>query len=527
MKAILLIYIFILSSSVAFAENNDIAARSDLADEAAAPTAAAEIITEIASLPDVSAEPAQDIFPLSEAEGKASAESTSSPDTVPEKDREIILALESEDVIVNDSLTKIYSRPFLYKETTYVPFRIIAEALGTQVEYDNETRSVYAAGGQYQYSVPIDSDKVFVFNDTLFVPLREMCTELGFEVFWNSGLIIVSKNGTAPSEKEVREYKRRLSYEGYRDKYYVPAHIVDPYKTYSYDQMREDVVYLSRAYPDIIKVFSIGVSTEGRDMIAFTLGTGKKRVVMCASMHAREYIATNYIMHMADSYAFAYVNRESFDKYNVKELLDKVAIVIIPMVNPDGISLAQFGLDASQNREYLSELKTNSYGYRGWKANTNGVDLNGNFDLMWQEKGKPSYEGWAGPYAASEAETQAMQKYISDNDFEIFASLHTQGQVVYWMDPNCDQSLVGICKPHVDRLCKEIGFLEMPSDGVVGKSGFMTDYVRHNKRKMAMTIELCPFVGNYPYPESDFDTVERPVKNLGLILADIALKIIY
>ena len=493
------------------------------ADSTSAPDAADTLTADSTSAPDAADALTSDSTSAPDAADSLTSDSTSAPDA----EREIVLALESEDVLVNGTLTKIYSRPFLYKEKTYVPFRIIAEALGEIVEYDNASRSVHSGSGKNRYTVSIDSDGVFVFNDTLFVPLREMCTDMGFSVFWDTGLICISESGTEPEQREVKEFKRLLSYKGYRDKYYVPAHIVDPYKTYSYDRMIGDIVYLSRAYPEIIDTFSIGTSAEGRDLIGFTLGTGKKRVIMCASMHAREYIATNFIMNMADKYAYAYVYGETFDNYNVRELLDKVTLVIIPMVNPDGINLAQFGLDAAQNKEYLSRLKTNAYGYRGWKANVNGVDLNGNFDLMWHEKGTPSFQGWAGPYAASEPETQAMQNFIINSDFEIFASLHTQGQVVYWMDPNCDQSLVSICKPHVDRLCKEIGFMEMPSDGTIGYSGFMTDYIRYNKKKMAMTIELCPYVGDYPYPESDFDTVERPVKNLGLILADIALKLRY
>jgi g-D-glutamyl-meso-diaminopimelate peptidase len=240
-------------------------------------------------------------------------------------------------------------------------------------------------------------------------------------------------------------------------------------------------------------------------------------------MHAREYIATNFLMYLTDTYALNYVNDVSRDGYSFRNALDNVSFLIIPMVNPDGINLVQNGFDSTLDPEYVKSMYTNSYGSRGWKATATGVDLNNNFDLLWTPKGSaPAYAGYGGPYAASEPETRAMQNVIDNTDFKAFVSFHTQGQVVYWMDPNCNQELVEKFKPLADRICEETGFTEMPSDGTYGSSGYMTDYVRYYKEKPAMTIEMCPYIGDYPYPESDFDSVAYPLRNIGLILADLS-----
>ena len=37
-----------------------------------------------------------------------------------------------------------------------------------------------------------------------------------------------------------------------------------------------------------------------------------------------------------------------------------------------------------------------------------------------------------------------------------------------------------------------------------------------------MTIELCEYVGKYPYPEYDFDNGRGPIDKIGVILADIS-----
>ena len=437
---------------------------------------------------------------------------------------EIMLALETDLMIKNGAVSRTWARPFLYHGTTYAPLNIIADALAAEMWIDESENMVKAAKGWHTFAISLDSEDLKVYGDIMFVPLRSMCTDLGCFVFWDSGLISISSEEKQYTPEQVAELKQKLNYVGYNDKYYVPKNIVNPYVTYTYDQMLEDVDYLANAYPELIKPYSLGKSSEGREIIAFDLGKGSKKVVMCAAMHAREHIVTNFIMYMADSYALGYENSETRDNYNIRALLDNVTLTIIPMVNPDGINLVQHGYESTKDPEYVSGMKTNSYGYKGWKANINGVDLNNNFDYLWHPKGsQPSYAGYGGPYAASEAETQVMRKFIDETDFDIFASLHTQGQVVYWMDPNCDQSLKTKFKPLVDRICYETGFTEMPSDGTIGLSGYMTDYIRGCKQKMAMTIELCPYIGPYPYPESDFDKVAYPVRNLGLILADICL----
>ena len=436
----------------------------------------------------------------------------------------IVYAVESPLMAVDGVVMNMWDRPYVYNDTTYIPVRNTAECLGGEVGYDGNTRMITVTYKQNGYVISADDPRVHIIEGVSFLPLRDMCNYLGVTVSWYDGIITLSDDGYFLTDDQVADYKAKLEYQGFVDEYFQPRTVVNPRVKYTYEQMNEDVTLLSRMYPEIVYgVHSIGKSTEGRDLTAFYLGKGTRTIVMCASMHARECIATNFLMYMVDSYANCYVNNVNRDGYNIREILDNYRFLIVPMVNPDGINIVQNGFDSAQNSEYLKSLPVNGYGSSGWKATANGVDLNNNFDLMWRAKGSgPSYAGYAGPYAASEPETRAMQDLINDTDFVIFASLHTQGQVVYWMDPNCNQALAEKHSALVSRICDEIGFEKMPSDGTIGYSGYMTDYIRYYKEAMAMTIELCPYIGDYPYPESDFDTVAYPVRNLGLILADVA-----
>ncbi len=435
----------------------------------------------------------------------------------------LVYAVGSQLMCRNDEVINMWDRPFIYNETTFVPLRNVVENIGGKADYDDFSHTISASYNGKTYMISANDERIRIFDGVSFVPMRELCETLGLSVGWNSGIVMICDGDSAVSDEAAAQYKTLLEYTGYKDEYFTPRRVVNPYVTYSYEQMNADVNLLQKMYPDLISVYSIGKTTEGRDITAFTLGKGDRKIILCGAMHAREYIAAVFLMYMADNYALAYINNDTSDGYSFRDALDSVQFIIIPMVNPDGINLVQNGYDSTQNPDYLRSLPTNDFSFRGWKATANGVDLNNNFDILWRLKGSgPSYAGYGGDYAASEPETRAMQDLINNTDFEIFASFHSQGQVIYWMDPNCNQDLVEKFSPYVDRICRETGFDKMPSDGEVGYSGYMTDYVRYFKEKMALTIEMCPYIGDYPYPQSDFDAAAYPLRNIGLILADIS-----
>jgi g-D-glutamyl-meso-diaminopimelate peptidase len=59
----------------------------------------------------------------------------------------------------------------------------------------------------------------------------------------------------------------------------------------------------------------------------------------------------------------------------------------MPMVNPDGVDLVLNGLDRS-NPYYNDLIKWNNGSTdfsKTWNANIRGVDLNHNYDAMWQK----------------------------------------------------------------------------------------------------------------------------------------------
>jgi hypothetical protein len=121
----------------------------------------------------------------------------------------------------------------------------------------------------------------------------------------------------------------------------VPA--VDPpephfNRLYDYEEITGLLRGYTRAYPDWVELESIGKSAEGRDMWLLTVNnpaTGddlsKPALYIDGNIHANEVQGAETALYTVD---FVLENYGRLDR--VTELLDRAAIYVIPMVNPDG-----------------------------------------------------------------------------------------------------------------------------------------------------------------------------------------------
>ncbi len=309
-----------------------------------------------------------------------------------------------------------------------------------------------------------------------------------------------------------------------------PADIVNPYVPYTHQQMMGESTKLAESYPDLISLDSIGSSVEGRDLLLIKLGKGDKKIMLCGAHHAREYITSAYLMKMAEEYAKAYVSSGTYGKYPVKDLLDKVTLYIVPMVNPDGVNLVNNGLEAVEDQEAVAAMAMVKATYREWKANINGIDLNRQYPAHWEEKydniGLPASENYKGAASATEPEVQAMMKLTRAADFTLTASFHTKGNAIYWADRGTAKKIKGV-EAMAKRLSKLTGYKRMPiseKPSVYG-AGY-ENWFRLEFGRPSFCIELTPSnKTDMPHDDKKFDSlVWDKAKYIGLFLADEALK---
>lgn len=441
---------------------------------------------------------------------------------------DLTMAINAETMFVN-GIPKQSTPPILVLGKTYVNLYAVAPLLGMNVSWVEAERGFFRVTGN---GISVDFNLIyrwddlsclphqyFIKDDTVYVSLREL-TELAEEtITYIDGLISVgtpaqnraeffTQIDTAPGDDYV--YKT----------YPAPAeYTINPYRAYSYEMMLEDTERLQKMYPDLIRTSSIGQSVEGRDLLLIEFGRGDNRIFVNGTHHAREYITATYLMYAIDRYAYAYRTDSLWGQYSPKAILDHVTFCIVPMVNPDGVNLVQNGIGATQHAEELSRMKIYEgakYGYSAWKANIRGVDLNRNYSLFWDPENNTNprgSNGFQGDAPYTEPEVIAISDYVDQNPFDAYVAFHTQGQVFYWADDPINPT-------HLDSLiARDTGFKKIVEDGS-SNNGTFFNYVYYKYQKPTLTVELCPYAGNYPYPDRDFDTVWNPAKNVLLLVAN-------
>lgn len=195
---------------------------------------------------------------------------------------------------------------------------------------------------------------------------------------------------------------------------------------------------------------AIAVTADQRNVYEVIIGNpdAGKQIVIQAGIHAREYMTVLLVMQQLEFY-LAYGEEGTYHGTSVAELFDKACIHLVPMMNPDGISISQQGFDGIKDgaikekvRQWYERDKAaglTSYSLadymRYWKANANGVDLNRNFDYGFEEyKGAaaPGAQKYKGTAAASEAESAALVKLTEEVNPVLAISYHATGSVIYW-----------------------------------------------------------------------------------------------
>lgn len=208
---------------------------------------------------------------------------------------------------------------------------------------------------------------------------------------------------------------------------------------YTYDDMESDLLRISEALPGRTQLSSLGETFDGRKLYDLVIGDpdAPVKIMFNASIHAREYLTTQLLMLQTVDFLRAYADDPS--------LLKDTNIHVIPMVNPDGVSISQMGMDGLRTekaRESVREIaKLDGAGdmgsyLRAWKSNAQGVDINRNFDALWEQYndhlGHPSADHYKGESVGCVPESKALIDLTKTCAFARTVSYHTQGGVIYW-----------------------------------------------------------------------------------------------
>ncbi|MFD1885133.1 M14 family zinc carboxypeptidase [Paenibacillus wenxiniae] len=299
--------------------------------------------------------------------------------------------------------------------------------------------------------------------------------------------------------------------------------IVDATATYTYERMTKDIGTLAATYPDIITYRSIGKTKYGRDIWAVGLGKGTATIFINGSHHAREWLTTTLNMTMIEQYAAAYTANRTYEGYPARTTLDKTTIWFVPMVNPDGVTLQQFGLSAFPASVHTALIRMNggSTNFKRWKANPQGIDPNRQYDSYWATlEANIAYPFWRnhkGTAPVQTPENQALVRFTREIDPEIAVSYHSAGRIIYWSFHTLPANL-----PRDKRLANTFsnltGYRLMPQRSDSSGGGY-TDWFITTFNRPAFTPEIGIKPGETNLPVSAFPEEWRRNKKIGLWLA--------
>ena len=262
--------------------------------------------------------------------------------------------------------------------------------------------------------------------------------------------------------------------------------IIDTTYAESYSSINSTIKKLAALYPDKITITSLGTSEANNNIPMITLGKGEKKALVIGAIHAREHITTKYLLRCIEDYCFASTTASGkLGSFNIRKLLNEYTLYIVPCANPDGLEIVRSRLTPKNHTvKDLSE----------YKANYNGVDLNRNFPLAWEQINngvkKPSDYYFKGYSSGDQKETQALMNLCQNNEFEFMLSIHIKGNCLYCGD-TYNTKYNAQYKAFAKDIANTCGFyMTQPTKEASSYGGGFENWFRHTYSRPGVCVEL-------------------------------------
>lgn len=288
---------------------------------------------------------------------------------------------------------------------------------------------------------------------------------------------------------------------------------------HSYPEMVSHIKTAAAEHPEIVRVFSVGESHQGRKLwvaeVSDNPGTdeGEPEVLFDGLHHAREHLSAEMTIYILDLLTGHYGKSTDLGK-RITRLVDRRRTWIVFMVNPDGL---QFDLGGSP--------------YRSWRRNRQptpgsgrvGTDLNRNYGYRFGccggSSGNPGAWNYRGPQAWSAPETRALRDFIGSRVVDgrqrirTHITFHTAGKLVLWpygytrKDLPADMTELDMraFRAMGKAMAATNGYRAQQSSALYPTDGDMIDWTYARQRIFSFTFELYPRGGtprqHYPPDE--------------------------
>ncbi|GAA3437111.1 M14 family zinc carboxypeptidase [Kutzneria kofuensis] len=275
--------------------------------------------------------------------------------------------------------------------------------------------------------------------------------------------------------------------------------------------IQADVQQTVEARPDIVRTISLPhKSVLGRDVPALEIShhvrdnDGRPVFLLMGGIHANEWpgveVATEFAMDLAE--------QDGRDP-RITALLDRVRVIILPVVNPDGYEVSRGGRIPDKRKNCDPTCGTAVDPDTG--SDSAGVDLNRNFGVNWGGVGSGGDKAdgdYRGPKPFSEPETQNIRDLVTGRQVTVLVGLHTYGDMNL-RPPGQNASPLtpdeAVYAELGDQMAQANGYPSKLSRDLYETSGTAEEWSYHTTGGLGFETELAGETNHGPFTTSVLD----------------------
>ncbi|QQR65355.1 hypothetical protein IPH92_02115 [Candidatus Kaiserbacteria bacterium] len=218
----------------------------------------------------------------------------------------------------------------------------------------------------------------------------------------------------------------------------------------------------------------IGVSVEGREIEAYTYGTGDTHLLFVGGIHGG---------YEWNSVLLAYAFMDYFEA-SPEKIPSNIRVTIIPSANPDGV----YEVIGKEGRFEGADVPLSTGGAGKGRFNAHDVDLNRNFDCKWKPEST-----WrnsivsAGTAPFSEPEASAIRDFVLKYKPAAGIFWHSQSNAVYASE--CTEGILSETRTLMDIYAKAAEYPAVDSFSAYAITGDVEGWLA-SIGVPAITVEL-------------------------------------
>lgn len=305
---------------------------------------------------------------------------------------------------------------------------------------------------------------------------------------------------------------------------------------HSYEETLAEFTRLAQENPERAALVTLGRSYENRSIFALKISKNaavndstKTDVLITGCHHAREWISVETPVYFAKQLLGKYATDDA-----VRQLVDRLQIWIVPIVNPDGLAFSQSAPNDQLDGTRLWRKNRRPITTNGCNSGT-GVDLNRNYNHQWRLRGDepcpqtsddngasddPNNEIFRGLEPDSEQEIRAIKSLLDDPARRFRAQLdyHNFQQLILYpysyqrfAAPDAE-TLATLAQKMSDEIRKVDTRFYRPQSGyeLYTSTGTATDYSYSVAQVAApFVVEMRPVCCNFNVPENQIDMINQ------------------